>query len=299
MNKQAENDNEVITKAYIVKFHQENERSRRDVGLDFYDESNDLVENNQDNDFNDNKLNIIDSITINRNPTSDNEVTNKKYIDDELDKNFILRFNETLENCLKVSVGNDTYNPTKYNKIQITDTTIIKYPNTGKDLLQRWNIICNDKNNLSQIGNFVKSTKTSSLTDHSGATINPPIGEAFMYIETSGNNHTVIAYVILERLDIILITNFSFYYNRFSISTNDSAKSMGRSRNQLSLNDNAWSTKNHINKNNNSSSSSTEWSLLNLDITEQNYGVRLVYNKIDTAHADMCFSNISITHSVF
>ena len=48
LNKQAEKDNEVITKAFVDKFHQENERSRRDVGLDFYDESNDLVKNNQE-----------------------------------------------------------------------------------------------------------------------------------------------------------------------------------------------------------------------------------------------------------
>ena len=30
--KQAENDNEVITKRYVDQFHQENEQSRRDVG---------------------------------------------------------------------------------------------------------------------------------------------------------------------------------------------------------------------------------------------------------------------------
>ena len=108
LNKQAENDNEDITKAYVDQFHQENERSRRDVGLDFYDESNDLLKNNQDNDLNDSKLTSLDSITVNRNPTSDNELSNKKYIDDELDKNTILRFNRTLENYLKVSVGIDT-----------------------------------------------------------------------------------------------------------------------------------------------------------------------------------------------
>ena len=107
LNKQAENDNEVITKAYVDQLHQENERSRRDLGNDFYNESNDIVKNNQDNDINDNKLTNIDSITINRNPTSDNEVSNKKYIDVELDKNTIVRFNQTLENYLKVSVGND------------------------------------------------------------------------------------------------------------------------------------------------------------------------------------------------
>ena len=85
-NTQAVNDNQVITKAYVDQFHQENERSRRDVGLDFYDESSDLVKNNQDNDLNDNKLTNINSITINNNPTDDNHVSKKKYIDDELDK---------------------------------------------------------------------------------------------------------------------------------------------------------------------------------------------------------------------
>ena len=77
LKKQAENDNEVITKAYVDQFHQENERSRRDVGLGFYDESSDLVKNNQDNDLKDNKVTNLDSITVNRNPTSDNEVSNK------------------------------------------------------------------------------------------------------------------------------------------------------------------------------------------------------------------------------
>ena len=126
LNKQAENDNEVITKAYVDQFHQENERSRRDVGLDFYDESGDLVKNNQDNDFNDNKLTNLDSIKVNRDPTSDNELVNKKYLDNHLDKNTVLRFNQTFENYLKVSVGSDTYYLTKYNKIQITDITFKK-----------------------------------------------------------------------------------------------------------------------------------------------------------------------------
>ena len=78
LNKQAENDNEVITKAYVYQFHQENERSRRDLGIDFYNESNDLVRNNQDNDLNDKKITNLDSITVNRIPSLDNELTNKK-----------------------------------------------------------------------------------------------------------------------------------------------------------------------------------------------------------------------------
>ena len=76
LNTQAVNNNQVITKTYVDQFHQENERSRRDLGIDFYDKSSDIVKNNQDNGFNDNKLTNLDSITINRNPTSDNEITN-------------------------------------------------------------------------------------------------------------------------------------------------------------------------------------------------------------------------------
>ena len=239
LNTQAVNDNQVITKAYVDQFHQENERSRRDLGIDFYDESGDIVKNNQDKDLNDKKLTNINSITINNNPTDDNHVSNKKYIDNELDKNTIVRFNQTLQNYLKVSVGNDTYNLTKYNKIQLTDTTIIKTGNSGGYLLPSWRIFCNDINNNGKISNFIRSAKTNSPTGDSGATNLPPIGNAFMYIETSSNNHGhERVFVSWERTDNIQITNITFYYNRFSTLTNDSLKSMGRFRIQLLLEDN-------------------------------------------------------------
>ena len=136
LNKQAEHDNAVITKAYVDQFHPENERLRRDVRTSFYDEASDLVKSNQDNDLNDNKLTNLDSFTVNWNPTSDNEVSNKKYIQDDLDKNTVLRFDQTLQNYPKVSVGNDTYKLTEYEKTKITDTTITKYPKSGGYLLQ-------------------------------------------------------------------------------------------------------------------------------------------------------------------
>ena len=101
LNTLAVNDNEVITKAHVHQFHQQNKKSRRDLDTDFFNESNDLVENNQDNDSNDNKLINLDSITVNRNPSSDNELVNKKYIDDDVDKSTIVRFNPTLQNFLK------------------------------------------------------------------------------------------------------------------------------------------------------------------------------------------------------
>ena len=258
LNKQAESDNEVIIKAYVDQFHQENERSRQDVGLD---ESNGLVKNNQDNDLNDKKLKNLDSVSVNRNRTSDNELANKKYIDDTIGQGTLLRFNQTLTNYLKLSVGYDTYNITKYDKIQITDTTEFKYPNIGSDFIQKRNIECNNKNNVSKVGDFIKSAKTNSPTGHPGATSVPPIGNSFMYIETSSKNHGQERVVVSwERTDIIQISNISFYYNRFSILINDSKKSMGRFRIQLLLEDNTWSTRYSIPKNDRYSSSSTQWS---------------------------------------
>ena len=53
---QAVSDNHVITKAYVDHFHTDNERNRRDLGIDFFNESSELVKNNQDNNFNDNTL---------------------------------------------------------------------------------------------------------------------------------------------------------------------------------------------------------------------------------------------------
>ena len=97
----------------------------------FYNEKVDLVKINQDNTFNVKKLTNIDSKTVNRNPALYNELTNKKYIDIELDKNTILRFNQTLQNYLKICFGNDTNNLTKYDKTQLIDVTEIRYPNNG------------------------------------------------------------------------------------------------------------------------------------------------------------------------
>ena len=74
---------------------------------------------------------------------------------------------------------------------------------------------------------------------------------------------------------------------------------MGRLRIQLLLGDNTWSTQYTIPKKSQYSNTSTEWNLLNLDLTLENYGIKLIYDQIDTYHADMCFSNITITHCVF
>ena len=302
LNKPAENDNEVITKAYVDQLHQENERSRRDVGLDFYNESNDLVKNNQDNDFNDNKLININSITINNNPTDDNHVTNKKYIDEELNKDTIVRLNDNSnDRYLQVHINTTAYNLQIYNKTQIIDTTKLIFSNSGTDLLQNWKIICNNRLGEGTPSDFLKSTKTSSPTGDSGATSLAPIGSCFMFVETSANNHESSndnVFVSFERTDIIHISNITFYYNRFSTSIPDK-KNMGKFEIQL-LRNGVWQTEYTMNKNTNFSTLSSDWTLFNMYIISQpNYGIKLVYSGINSAHSDMCFSDISITHSLF
>ena len=70
----------------------------------------------------------------------------------------------------------------------------MKSGNIGAYLLPYWKIICNDKNNNGKITNFIKSTKTNSPTGDSAATSPPPIGNAFMYMETSPANHGIIVF---------------------------------------------------------------------------------------------------------
>ena len=73
--------------------------------------------NDQDNEFDNNNLTNLDSFAVNRDPNLANELSNKKNVDDSIGECTILRFNQTLTNFLKVSLGNDTYNLTKYGKI--------------------------------------------------------------------------------------------------------------------------------------------------------------------------------------
>ena len=127
-----------------------------------------------------------------------------------------------------------------------------------------------------------------------------PLGNSFMYIETSSNNHGNKVFVTFKRTDIFQISNITFYYKRFSILTNDSLKSIAHLRIQLLLKDNTLSTRYNIPKNDRYIDSSTQSTKLCLFFTIENNGIRLIYDEIDSAHAaDLCFSNNTITHSIY
>ena len=99
---------EIPTKSYVDRLH-ENNGNRRDLLSVFKD---------QLNEFGNKKLTNLDSVPVSRNPDSDFELASKNYTHDSKDGGNILRFNQTLENCFKVSL-NDVYNITKYDRIQI------------------------------------------------------------------------------------------------------------------------------------------------------------------------------------
>ena len=160
-----------------------------DLGMDFYNQPSDLLKNFQDNDFNDQRLLNIDSITNNRETISDNKVANTKCVNDTIEEGTIFRFNGTFENHPKVSVGNDIYNLFKHAEKQLTDVTEFKYTNKRDSLILRWRIKISNRNDEAYFGIFLKSAKAGSPAADSGATSLPPIGTAFMYIDTSSNNH--------------------------------------------------------------------------------------------------------------
>ena len=76
----------------------------------------------------------------------------------------------------------------------------MKAGNTGGYLLPYRKIICNDKNDNGKIQNFIKSTKTNSPTGDTGASSPPPIGNAFMHIETSSGNQEIMLFVVSNEL---------------------------------------------------------------------------------------------------
>ena len=135
--------------------------------------------------------------------------------------------------------------------------------------------MCNDRNNIGKLQNFIKSSKSNSPTPDSGTTSLPPIGDSFMYIETSGSNHChERIFVSWERIDIIEITNIAFYYNRFSSVTNDSLESMGRFIIQLVLEDIIWNIQYTIAKNSQHCDNSTDWNLRKLGFVVEIYSIK-------------------------
>ena len=75
-------------------------------------------------------------------------------------------------------------------------------------------------------------------------------------------------------------------------------KAMAGFRIQLLLEDNTWRICCNIPKNDRYSDTLTDWTKLSSKFTVENYGIKTINDEKDSALADMCFSNITITHCI-
>ena len=89
-----------------------------------------------------------------------------------------------------------------------------------------------------------------------------------MYIERSATNHGTNVFCGFERTDVIHINKITFYNSRYSRENNH--KAIGSFRIQILLEDNTWSTRYIISKNDRYSNSSTDWTLVNSNFTIEN-----------------------------
>ena len=140
---------EIPTKAY-GNCRYESDRSERDLSTVFID---------QDYEFHKNIFRNLDSISVDRGLTSDKDPANKKFFDEAIDETTFLRLQQQkTEKKLKVCVGGDVYKLKNYNKLNI-DTTVIKFLNEGRYLLQQWNKEYNDRKYFGEKAEFYKLNK--------------------------------------------------------------------------------------------------------------------------------------------
>ena len=100
----------------------------------------------QDKELDNNKLTNLDIITVNGNPTTDSEQSNRKYVDDSIEEGKNNKFNQSLQKYVQVSFGHDVDSLTKYDRIQLTDPSIIETIIAGGLLLPLWRIVGNKRN---------------------------------------------------------------------------------------------------------------------------------------------------------
>ena len=276
LNSQAANDNEVITKAYVDQFHQENERTRRDVGLDFYDETNNLVKNNQNNDFNNNEFTNIKSIEINDTPTNDNHAVNKKYIDSKSreglkqDPNtIILSSSDIIPILVNTFVGEKSFpmatkeyvDKRVFNELQI----ITKFSNNnGEDLWTDWDLeISSGMNSLT---GFFKSSNSTTGSGGTGPDFLPQIGEYYAFIETSNPNNGSDRYALQNIQNIKILQKLNFWYHR-------KGSHICRFKLQYETLDYQWEDKVTFS----AGQLTDEWELLEETFSEDNRGIRFLF----------------------
>ena len=108
----------------------------------------------------------------------------------------MVRFFQTRGKYLKLSVEYFVYNPKKYWTDQSSNRPTIVYQKPGGYLLEKGCLKSSSEIISGDSTNFIRSTKTSSLTRITGTSILPANGYGSMFIETclakSGNENVLL-----------------------------------------------------------------------------------------------------------
>ena len=114
--------------------------------------------------------------------------------------------------------------------------------------------------------------------------------------KASANSFGAKVYCKFEQTDNNHRSKITSFHNKYSAGN---TKAIGCFRIHFLLVDNTWSTRYNMPQNDRYSNSSSQWTLLSLYLIVENYGMKLIYDEIESALAVMAFSNIAITHSVY
>ena len=178
----------------------------------------------QDSDFDKIDLTILESVTVNRNPTSDKELSDIVYVDDSLGEKTNLRPYQRLQQFVKPTAGNTVYSVEKSDKQQITETTVPNVVNSSGNLLQQRNIKCKDEIIIGSKNKIHSPTKINTPTGNTRTSSSQPDGDSFVYKEFSSKN--VGPAFLGSLMDKVQIRNITFYYTRYSNPTKSLAACM-------------------------------------------------------------------------
>ena len=107
---------------------------------------------------------------------------------------------------------------------------------SGNDLLQQWNIECDDRMSFGRKPVFLKAAKNNNPTRNTGAYSLLLIGDSFLCTETSSKLFRQKLSISFERTVVIQISKITFYCNRCSTPSSCTPKCMGRLRIHILLN---------------------------------------------------------------
>ena len=282
------NDTDAVNKNYADRFIDQKEL------LEILND-NTILRNDDELDINNNNIINVNKIVINdNNGYNDNDVINKKYIDNLN----LIKFIEANVDYIKVNVLNENYYLTRSKKQLLLSRTSYIYPNSGEDLLSDWTLDILDVNGVVNNHSFFKSSTLGTPSPGTGMAENTL---PRLFIETSHPNHSNdnSTFCSMERRGLKNIRQILFTYGRHSRDYDQSGpKSMLRLDIDIINTDNSYTTIKSLLENTDYSDyrHGAGWKNMIISVTGGNIGVRFKFTHIKQANNDMDIQDILIYH---